>query len=74
MQHHDATSIARATFEPEDEEPSLKPLGSLNVVLTGASSGIGRATALAFAAKGASLVLASRHREHLQEVAQACEG
>jgi short-subunit dehydrogenase len=73
MQHHDATSIARATFEPEDEEPSLKPLGSLNVVLTGASSGIGRATALAFAAKGASLVLASRHREHLQEVAQACK-
>jgi NAD(P)-dependent dehydrogenase (short-subunit alcohol dehydrogenase family) len=48
-------------------------LGSLNVVLTGASSGIGRATALAFAAKGASLVLASRHREHLQEVAQACK-
>lgn len=44
----------------------------MNVVITGASSGIGRATALAFAAKGASLVLAARHVEHLEDVAQAC--
>ena len=35
-------------------------------LITGASSGIGRATALAFAAKGASVVLAARRQEELQ--------
>ncbi len=39
------------------------------VIITGASSGIGRATALAFAREGAILVLASRSREKLQRVA-----
>lgn len=42
------------------------------MVLTGASSGIGRATALAWAGKGGSLVLAARSPEPLQEVAEAC--
>jgi NAD(P)-dependent dehydrogenase (short-subunit alcohol dehydrogenase family) len=42
------------------------------VVITGASSGIGRATALAFARTGASLVLAARRDEPLQDVADAC--
>lgn len=42
------------------------------VLITGASSGIGRATALAFAADGASLVLASRSREALAEVERDC--
>ncbi len=42
------------------------------VVITGASSGIGRATALAVAREGASLVLASRGQQALTEVERDC--
>lgn len=42
------------------------------VVITGASSGIGRATARAFAADGAKLVLAARNEAALQVVADEC--
>lgn len=43
------------------------------VVITGPSSGIGRATALALAKKRYNLVLASRRRAPLEEVARECE-
>jgi NAD(P)-dependent dehydrogenase (short-subunit alcohol dehydrogenase family) len=43
------------------------------VVVTGASSGIGRATALACASAGAAVVLAARRPEALAEVARECE-
>ncbi len=42
------------------------------VLVSGASSGIGRATARALGAEGARLVLAGRRRERLNEVAAAC--
>lgn len=44
-------------------------LPGLVALITGASSGMGRATALAFAAEGASIALVGRRREALDEVA-----
>ncbi|GGK64629.1 SDR family oxidoreductase [Rufibacter glacialis] len=49
---------------------SLKPLQEQVIVITGASSGIGLATALAAAKKGATVVLAARNREALLEIEQ----
>jgi short-subunit dehydrogenase len=43
------------------------------VVITGASSGIGRATAIEFASKGAHVVLAARREDALRDVAAECE-
>ena len=43
-----------------------------HIVITGASSGIGQATALRFAAAGARLVLAARNAAALEQVAQQC--
>jgi short-subunit dehydrogenase len=40
------------------------------VVITGASSGIGKSTAIEFASKGAKLTLVSRRREKLEELQQ----
>lgn len=43
------------------------------VVITGASSGIGRATALQFAERGARLVVAARREQPLKKLADECE-
>ena len=43
------------------------------MVITGASSGIGRATALGWAKRGGSIVLAARSKEVLEQVASDCE-
>jgi NADP-dependent 3-hydroxy acid dehydrogenase YdfG len=47
----------------------MQTLENKNVLITGAGSGIGRATALAFAHAGARLLLAGRRREPLEETA-----
>ncbi|MEM9557961.1 MAG: SDR family oxidoreductase [Acidobacteriota bacterium] len=50
----------------------VPPFENQAVVLTGASSGIGRELALQLADQGARLALAARSRDALEEVAAAC--
>src|SRR3989339_1253579 len=50
-----------------------KVLENKTVAITGASSGIGRATALEFARSGANLVLIARGENNLKEVAAEAE-
>jgi NAD(P)-dependent dehydrogenase (short-subunit alcohol dehydrogenase family) len=56
----------------DDELPSFRLDGRL-AIITGASDGIGRAFALAYARTGAEVVLVSRTREKLLEVQRSVE-
>lgn len=49
-----------------------RPIQGASVVITGASSGIGRATAEAFASRGARLTIAARDGGALESVARRC--
>ncbi len=51
-----------------------RDFGGKVVVITGASSGIGRGTALAFAAAGASVVVSARRGDVLDTLAAECVG
>lgn len=51
----------------------MKSFTGKTVLVTGASSGIGRATALQLARQGAHVVLVSRSREALDDVRRECE-
>lgn len=51
----------------------LKPIGVQTVVVFGASSGIGRLTALQFAARGAKLCVAARSEEGLKSLVEEIE-
>ncbi len=51
----------------------MRPISEQVVVITGASTGIGRETALQFGQRGASVVLAARNETALQEAAREVE-
>ena len=51
----------------------MSDMSHLAVVITGASSGVGRATAHAFARRGARLALTARAAGPLEEAAHECE-
>src|ERR671932_2141033 len=51
-------------------KPQLKPLREQVVVVMGASSGIGRATAAGFAAQGAKVVVAARGEAGLRSLVE----
>ncbi|MCW3115271.1 MAG: short-chain dehydrogenase [Segetibacter sp.] len=51
---------------------NYRPLQEKTIVITGASSGAGRAAAIEFARQGAKIVLAARNMEALDEVEATC--
>jgi NADP-dependent 3-hydroxy acid dehydrogenase YdfG len=74
MLHRSADMLRCVTLQPSTSKDFAMPShnNSLVVVITGASSGIGRATAHAFAEQGAAVVLGARRVEMLREVEQEC--
>ena len=52
----------------------LKPIEEQVVTLVGASSGIGRETALRFAERGAKVVVSARNKEGLESLVKEVRG
>ena len=51
----------------------MKKLENKVAIITGASGGLGKGTAIAYAKAGANVVICARRLEKLQEVAKICE-
>ncbi len=68
-----ASAATRGGREPSGGWIMGRHVEGLSVVITGASSGIGRAAALAFARRGARVALAARRAELVEEVARECQ-
>src|SRR5919107_77145 len=69
-----SASSSRSCCRPSEEVSGVRrTLGDSVVVITGASSGIGKATAHALAENGSSVVLAARSEQNLRETADECE-
>src|SRR5207249_7788173 len=65
-------TIAVPTFQRK-AEPLMASLDKIAIV-TGAGSGIGRASAAALSREGWSVVLAGRRKDALEETASQCKG